>query len=296
MFTIRRSSLARCLFWAALVISTVLLTHAQPPPKLVAQAEPQLHRSSENTADFEFGCLNLLDTPQMEHTFILRNEGIAPIIITQLSTTCHCTSVALEEVAGRKTSLSAEPVFTLPPGFDMKVKMTVQLVRQVAGRVTQGVYVYASGYNAPIACLRLACDLETGLRVAPAELDFGPIKAGGTYSRKITITYDERLVAGSPLPSIEAQCDPQITPKTGSLISVVPEKAPAPPTSSKQPTTLHTTTYLVTAKPEQSGDLVARLFFAPISPSDYKGSIPYDTARDVFQAMTVRVLGQVIEK
>jgi hypothetical protein len=230
----------------------------------------------------------------MEHIFTLRNEGTTPLTITQLSTTCHCTNVTLLEVAGRKTPPNAEPVFTVPAGLDIKVKMTVQLARQVSGRVAQGVYVYADGYDSPIAHLQLVCELAMGITVTPTELDFGPLKPGETQSRKIIITYDNRLVGSAPLPSIETQCDPMIAPKTGSLITIVPEAESAIPASTK--TTLHTQTYIVTVKPEHSGNLAARLFFAEVAPSDYKGSLSYDTATDIFHTMTVAVLAQVKEK
>ncbi|MFT3869641.1 MAG: DUF1573 domain-containing protein [Nibricoccus sp.] len=266
----------------------------QPPPKLVALPKPGLRMVAQNLADYEFGRINFLDTPQIEHVFTVRHEGNAPATLTQLQTTCHCTHVDLLEIAGRKTSLVEQPVFLLEPGQEMKIKMTVHLARQVPGHIAQSVYLYADGFNAPIFTLRLSCELEHGLTVSPSSLDFGAVKAGETQSRKITLTYDPRLVGAAALPTLTSQCDPHIAPKTDSLITITPTKeSPAPSISDSK---LRTQTYTITIKPSQAGDLAARLYFPDLSPSDYHGTIPFETAAEIYRSLTIPVLALVVEK
>lgn len=276
------------------LLPAALPPYQPPPPKLVTQPEPQLSLSAQNLADYEFGRISFLDTPQIDHTFTVRNEGNTPATIIQLQTTCHCTHVDLLEVAGRKTSLAEQPVFLLEPGQEMKIKMTVQLARQVPGRVVQSVYLYADGFSAPVFTVRLSCDLEQGLTVNPSSIDFGPIRPGEIQSRKITLTYDPRLVGNAALPALTSQCDPHIAPKTDSLITITPEKEPA--VLSNVASTLRTQIYTVTIKPTQPGDLAARIYFPELSTANYHGTIPFETAAEIYRSVTVAVLAQVLEK
>jgi|GEM_PF-5166524 len=269
-----------------------------PSAGLVILPETNLRLTGRNQGDYDQGPVNSLDASQIEHRFTLRNDGIESITITQFQPSCHCTAVTVESVAGRQPSPTEETNPTLLPGLEMVVKVTVQLTRQPAGPLSQGVYIFALGYDGPIARLHLATQLTTGITVTPTALDFGPIKSGETQSRKITFTFDDRLVSGRDLPSIISQIDPRQGAETAALITVTPEPEipPQPQDSTKTHPATRTQTYLVTIRPAHSGDLAARLFFAPLSQSEYTGTVPYDTASEVLREQSVPLWARVSER
>lgn len=262
-----------------------------PSAGLVILPEPQLSLTDRNQADYGCGRINSLDTAQVEHSFTLRNEGGAPLTITQLQPSCHCTGVTIEKIAGRKPTESEATDPVLAPKEEMVLKVKVVLARQPAGPLSQGVYIFALGHNGPIARLNIVGTLTTGLTVNPTALDFGSMKPGEIRSRKITLTFDDRLVSGGSLPPIHFQSDPQSASGTDSLIKITPETD-----SSSAGSAMRVKSYVITVQPSQSDDVVAHLFFAPLNPAEYQGTIPYDTARDVFREMAVSVCAQVTGK
>lgn len=262
-----------------------------PSAGLVVLPEPQLRLTDRNQADYDYGRVNSLDTTQVEHSFTLRNEGSAPLTITQLQPSCHCTGVTVEKIAGRKPTESEAADPTLAPNGELVLKVKVILARQPSGPLSQGVYVFALGHNGPIARLHIIGTLATGLTVNPTALDFGPMKAGESRSQKITITHDQRLLASGALPPIHFQCDPQSGSATDSLIKILPEAE-----SVSADSAMRVRSYIITVQPTQTGNVVAHLFFSPPSASEYKGPMPYETAMNVFREMSVSVYAQVTEK
>jgi hypothetical protein len=77
------------------------------PPK---PAGPQPKVVADETV-YSFGTLD--PTEEISHTFVLRNEGKAPLTVTKGTTSCKCL---LSELAGD----------TVPPGGSVKVKLSAQ--------------------------------------------------------------------------------------------------------------------------------------------------------------------------
>jgi Protein of unknown function (DUF1573) len=262
---------------------------------LVVSAGPQLRLTGRNQADYEFGRICPLDTDRVEHVFTLHNDGKEIVTIMQLQPSCHCTTVVVEPPADRKLLPSEDFLPEVPPGGDIKIKVTVQLARQVAGPLSHGVFVFVNGIAGPVARLHLTGELETGIRVTPAIVDFGPMKVGETRSAKMAIAFDSRLTAGSDLPPIANHCELGAGTKVGAIIEITPETGVAAEEVAAPASTRRVKTYMVTIRPTRTGDMFAQFFFAPLSASDYKGSVAYDTAMEVFSGMRVMIRGQVTE-
>jgi len=285
----------RLALWFGLAIFTFVPARAMLDAGLVIAPETKLRLTDRNQADFEVGAVNALDTTQLEHTFTLRNEGITQLVITQLQPSCHCTSVTVEKIASQKPASTTEAFLPLAPGDELELKITVMLARQAPGPFSHGVFISANGFDGIIARAQITGILENGLSVTPDALDFGPMKPGETYSKEITLTYDTRLTSAGALPAIQVQCDPRLSAKDPSIIEVTQETSLSSTDSPKTTSTLRTKTYLVTLRPKQPGDIVAHLFFPPLAPATYKGSLPFDTAADAFRALSISIYGQVMK-
>ena len=258
---------------------------------LIVLPEPQLHLTDRNQADYEFGRANSLDTAQIEHTFTLRNDTGDPLTITQLQPSCHCTTVSVQKNAGVEPDLTGD-LIEVPPGQEIAFKVTVQLARQPSGSLSQGVYIFVQGFAGPVARLHLTGELTTGVSITPATLDFGRMKPGEARSRKITVTVDPRLIAGDTLPPLASHLDIEPGTETATTLEIVPEPSasPAEPVSAQR-----IKTYLVTLRPAKAGNQFARLFFPPLDPAKYKGSVPCETAQEIFSRIAVPVSAQVTE-
>ena len=265
-----------------------------PSGGLIVLPEPQLHLTDRNQADYGFGRLNSLDTAQIEHTFILRNDTADPLAITQLQPSCHCTAVTVQKIAGQEPDLTGN-LIEIPPGQEIALHVTVQLFRQASGPLSQGVYIFVQGFAGPVARLHLTGELTNGVSVIPTALDFGRMKPGEARSRKITVSFDPRLIAGDKLPSLACHLDIEPGTETASTLDIVPEAEPVSTAAADPVPAPRIKTYLVTIRPAQAGNMFARLFFPPLDPSEYKGSIPCDTAQEIFSRIAVPVSAQVAE-
>lgn len=281
---------------ALLPVQAHAFMNRMPSVGLVILPEAQLRVIDGNQADFDFGHFSSLDLAQVDHAFTLRNEGKEPVAITQMQPSCHCTVSIVEQIAGRKPTQDEQAAPTLAPGQEMVIRVTVQMARQPTGPLSQGVFIFAAGAPGPVGRLNIVGTVDAGLTVMPVSLDFGQVKVGESSSQKVTLIYDGRMVAGAELPPIKYECDPRFESEAGSVIEVTAEGSGTPLDATKGASPMCTKTYVVTVRPTKPGDLVAHLFFAPVNPEDYRGSVPYDRAMDSLRGLSIAVCGQVMEK
>lgn len=287
------------LIWVSLVVCIVVSANAHPSSNempfvgLAVLPEPNLHLTGRNQADYEVGKLNSLDNPQVEHRFTIRNEAEAPLAITNLETNCHCTTAIVEKIADHEPTPAETFVYYLQPGQEMVIKVNVQLARQLSGPMSHGVAIYVHGHENPIVRLNITGDMQLGLMVTPSELDFGQMKQGEIQSQTITIVCDKRLLSYEALPRIEGEFAAALGSKNGSILKIVPKPETASANSVKLNSAMSVKTYVVTVQPKQTGKLTGRLFFVPTSSAEYRGTIPYDRAANVFREMQVEMRGDV---
>lgn len=290
------------LVWLGLCVSFFVSAQAYPSPSempfvgLVVLSEPHLRLTGRNQADYEIGKINSLDNLQVEHRFTVRNEGESPLAITNLEADCHCTTATVERIADNEPSPNDTFVYYLPPGQEMVIKLTVQLARQLSGPMSHGIAIYVSGHERAAASLHIIGEMELALTLTPSELDFGQMKLGETYSRTITIRCDKRLLSRETLPRLECECPTNPGFKSGPVVEIVSQTESSPVIPVKSDSAMLVETYLVTVQPKQTGELTARLFFATFSPTDYKGTISYDRAVEVFRGVQIEVHGTVAKR
>lgn len=295
MFSLQRKqvvSTASCLVWAFLCFGSVAWVRAHsgcaplPEVGLVVVPEAGLRLTGRNQADFEFGKINSLDQPQVEHRFTFRNEAETPLAITHFETTCHCTTATVEQIAGQPAAADAS-VHYLLPGQEMVVKLTVNLARQPLGSMSHGVALRVSGNESPVARIHVIGEMEVPLTVSSSEMDFGQMKRGNKQSQSLTLTLDRRLLSGDVFPELVVQPDSEPTAKMGESIKIVPAPRGTAPQEAN---------YEIIVQPKQTGAFSVRLVFAPIKPEHYKGMIPYARAMEIFQGMQIDVRGEVVGK
>lgn len=168
-------------------------------------------QTSGNTARYDFGAASALDTPQIEHTFTLRNDGKVPLTLQRLQPTCVCTSATLVAAspamtkptrAGRPDSSVMAGLTVLAPGQQVSVRITVDSARLSPGPVTKGVLVFVRQNPKPVALLQVSGMLLPCITFTPALVDFGMVKAGQIPTADVSVTVDPRLAPGGTLPPL----------------------------------------------------------------------------------------------
>jgi len=235
---------------------------------LTVLPDDQVRQIGANLGDYDFGRASVLDRPRVEHAFTLRNTGNASLTLTQLSPSCHCTNARLQEATG---SVSPAPDGTLPtlaPGQQVTVKMTVELIGHPAGSFYQAVFIYAKGYDNPIAEIKASGTLYPLFSLSPTVLDFGQIAAHATKSLTLTATYDARLAPGGALPPLVASM-PSIK------IAPVGNVEPAPGSPGDGPLIL-VRHFTVTLRDATPGSINGSVSFAPAPAPTGRAGTPFD--------------------
>ena len=153
-----------------------------------------------NTVRYDFGAVSLLDEPQLVHTFRLRNDGLAPLTLTSLTPSCHCTTATVEPDGALPT---------LAPGRQVSVRVSIVTEPYLTGPLLKSVAVYAEGVTAPVATLEMAATLRPSVTWTPTALDFGTVPAGQSRSAIVTASMDSRLLTDDRAPRLIAS-DPDI--------------------------------------------------------------------------------------
>lgn len=135
-----------------------------------AAAEGQRPRLVCREAVYDFGAAR--DTNTVEHTFILRNEGDAPVTIDHVRTTCGCTTNTLKEK-------------TIAPGGqeDLSVRL---VLRGQRGQQRKGIYVHSNDPHSPLR-LEISGQVQADVELAPATLYFGSVERGATNEALVKV-------------------------------------------------------------------------------------------------------------
>src|SRR5688500_16324690 len=81
------------------------------PLGLTVEAGNCVKRTGPATGLLEYGTVDVMTTPKIEHDFTLRNDNRTPVTIARLQASCGCTSVLLgEDEATSKTLAPGEQV------------------------------------------------------------------------------------------------------------------------------------------------------------------------------------------
>ena len=123
----------------------------------------------------EQGSFNFGTIPQgktVQHNFIVKNNGDAPLQIKHLSAACGCTA--------------AKPSSSLvPPGRSAEIQVTFDSAN-FSGNVEKTVTMTTNAGKVPSYTFKLDGNIVEGLRVTPRQLNLGSI--GVTVAKQATLT------------------------------------------------------------------------------------------------------------
>lgn len=142
------------------------------------------------TASYDFGPICVLEKTVVEHSFVLRNDGEAPVTIRQVEVTSGAISAALGEKAASRLPQ------TVAPGKTLRLRLTASIMNVPVPRFEASVILFAEGQGMPVATCKVLGRTVPGFAVFPARIDFGHIGlAGSALPQHLTVTIDPDLSA-----------------------------------------------------------------------------------------------------
>jgi hypothetical protein len=161
----------------------------QPLPALTVVARDGVEPTGPASGRYDFGEADPLKTPLLTRVFTLRNDTTSPVTIDRFQSSCGCaTSLLLASKSGKAT---------VPPGKEVAVKVTLDLVGQPPILLDKAVWALPSTGNEPVAMLQVVARIRPLIRFQPASIDLGnmPVSRGGHAS--LTVEIDLRIMVAS---------------------------------------------------------------------------------------------------
>jgi hypothetical protein len=211
-----RPSLLFILAGAALLSGTPA-TLANPQPNAAAARPPLsiepaagIRQIAPTTAVCDAGAIDPIASPTIKRRFVLRNDGTAPVVISNLDPSCRCTTAVLRTPDGSgDASLPQALPFSLAPGSRVAVDITIAVLHRSSGGFTNGIFVYTAGASRYAAFLQVTGDVRPVMRLSTYVLDFGTVPAGSRRTLTLTGTFDRRLTTSGRPPRLVAT-DPSV--------------------------------------------------------------------------------------
>jgi len=154
--------------WAVLVAAAALLASA-------ALAQGQKPRAVFRETSHDFGKVKQGDV--VDHEFVFKNEGGAPLVIEKVETTCGCTAALVSDK-------------TIAPGREGRIKTTFD-TRGYAGRLSRYIYLISNDGLDPRRELSLVADIQVPpaarIDVDRYNLDMGLVLEGDSPTARILI-------------------------------------------------------------------------------------------------------------
>ena len=185
-----RPMLSQALLPGLLALSVSQAAQAVPPD---APTPVSLKSAKGVPVCYALGETSLLDRPEIVHTFLLRNDGSAPLTLESLVPSCHCTTATV----GTDGTLP-----TLAPGGQVAIRVTVVVEPYMSGPLDKWVVVYAQGVVEPVARLEITGTLRPSVTLTPEAVDFGTVAAGQARTVNLTAIVDSRLLSAGTPPSL----------------------------------------------------------------------------------------------
>ncbi|HJV66106.1 MAG TPA: DUF1573 domain-containing protein [Geomonas sp.] len=155
---------------------TVLTVMASLLVAVTAWAAPEL---SVERGTYDFGTIT--QGKKVQHNFIIRNSGDAPLQIKQLNASCGCTA------ARPSTSL-------VLPGRSAEIEVIFDSAN-FSGRVEKTVAMTTNAGKAPTYTFKMEGTIQDQVQVSPRPLDIGPLAAG--VARQASVSVENR--GGTPI-------------------------------------------------------------------------------------------------
>ena len=123
-------------------------------------------------ANYSFG--TIAQGKKVQHNFVIRNSGDAPLQIKEVNVSCGCTA------AKPSSSLIA-------PGKSAEIQVVFDS-SNFTGRVQKSVSLVTNAGHAPNYTLYLDGSIVEVLQISPHQLSLGPVKPGVAKQSSVTVT------------------------------------------------------------------------------------------------------------
>jgi hypothetical protein len=147
-----------------------------------------------NVGRIEFGEVSALDRPKLEHTFLVRNDGDAPVALKRIIQSDGCRAAIDSSAAPAGASPGTLP--TLQQGEVISVRVSVDLTDLPPGNIEQSVVLLTAGPNSRSTLLELAAKRTASVRFSTEVINLRRIPSGETRSEDFTASFDSRMLKG----------------------------------------------------------------------------------------------------
>lgn len=193
--------------------ATTLTTIAVLAAPAWASAAPEI---AVDRPTYDFGSVS--QGKKVEHVFIVRNKGNAPLTIKSVRPSCGCTAIA--------SSASV-----IAPGRSGEIKTTFNSANY-AGTIHKTVAVESNDPKAPASVLTIKGTVIEDIQLAPRQLDLGQVRVGTVRKTTVTVTNRGRkplrlTAVKSSLPQLAVTVERKLLQPGESgalLLSVTPRK------------------------------------------------------------------------
>jgi hypothetical protein len=128
-------------------------------------------RASVDNPTFNFG--SIAQGKNVEHVFILKNNGDTPLTVGQVTTSCGCT---VADVSSRN----------IPPGKRSDIRATFNS-KNFSGRISKTIFINTNDPNTPVYTLAIKGTVIEEIEISPRQLNLGEIKIGTTKDALVTV-------------------------------------------------------------------------------------------------------------
>ncbi len=150
------------------MIRCLLLLLVLLPAHVLAAPAPQL---TSDEPVFDFG--TVLQGEKVDHTFVFRNSGTAPLVIDRVKSSCSCTASLLSDKE-------------IPAGGSGSVQAVFDSTR-FRGRIHKTLYLYSNDPDRPSVEFLLQGEVVVPLQATPATLNFGDVAVGAQSVQTVVL-------------------------------------------------------------------------------------------------------------
>ena len=161
-------------------------------------AEGGIKPADSNYGFYDCGLVNALMQSDVQQTFLLRNNGNAPLTGLRLLRSLPAGMQVLAAVAGQKRAapvpLTMDTVLPpLPPRQTLTLFVSLKLGGRPGGALRETVLLTLPGQSHPVAAVEMRADLVPLAAFSTPAINFGRLAAGQSRVVPLTLTLNPRL-------------------------------------------------------------------------------------------------------
>jgi hypothetical protein len=146
--------------------------------------EPGVTNAVPTGYSWDFGDVDPVEKPRVEHKLMLINGGDKPVTIDKVDTSCSCTAAVVGE--GKTLPL------TLAPGEKAPLKVGLNVLSLHSGVVRKSVRVFGPGGATPEIAVEVRAKVLDAMSVEPRVIEVGKLTAANAQPLRVTAKVDSR--------------------------------------------------------------------------------------------------------